>query len=62
MPDLLPYLPPLEQRVLVLYYGLYDQQALPFEKIGEEYGVTRETIRRVERRAVRMLTKTLQSS
>ena len=48
-------LPPREQRVLILRYGLTDNKARSLIEIGNEFHVTRERIRQLEAKALRRL-------
>lgn len=57
---ILSTLPPREQMVLRLRYG-FDGKVRTLEEIGQEYGVTRERIRQVEQKAMKMLKRKLHS-
>lgn len=48
-------LPPFEQRVLILRYGLEDGRSRTLEEVGKEFKLTRERIRQFEAKALRML-------
>lgn len=48
-------LPPREERVLRLYYGLDDGPGLTLGEIGERLGVTRERVRQIRDRALSRL-------
>ncbi|MBQ8196910.1 MAG: RNA polymerase sigma factor RpoD [Clostridia bacterium] len=48
-------LPPREQKVLRLRYGLDDGRARTLEEVGKEFNVTRERIRQIEAKALRKL-------
>jgi RNA polymerase sigma factor (sigma-70 family) len=56
-PELLRYLPPREQKILMLHYGLegYKKSTLP--EIGGLFGVTGERIRQIEKQALSRLQK-----
>lgn len=49
------YLGPREQKIIELRYGLADGIARTLEEVAQMYGVTRERIRQVERRALQKL-------
>ncbi len=44
-----------EQKVLQLHFGLEDGRSRTLEEVGQEFGVTRERIRQLEAKALRML-------
>jgi RNA polymerase primary sigma factor len=48
-------LPPREARVLKLRFGLQDGKSYSLEEIGQRFGLTRERIRQLEKRALRRL-------
>lgn len=48
-------LPPRQQQVLILRFGLYDRQPRTLDEVGEIYGVTRERIRQIEAKAIERL-------
>ena len=48
-------LPPREEKVLRLRYGLDDGRARTLEEVGKEFNVTRERIRQIEAKALRKL-------
>lgn len=50
--DVLDYLTPREEKVLRLRYGLDDNRTRTLEEIGEEFHVTRERIRQIEKKAL----------
>jgi DNA-directed RNA polymerase sigma subunit (sigma70/sigma32) len=51
-------LPPREQRVLCMRFGLDSGQSQTLKQIAEELGVTRERVRQIEKRALRRLRHT----
>lgn len=51
-------LPAREAMVIRLRYGFEDGEIKTLEEVGEIFGVTRERIRQVEAKAIRMLKKT----
>ncbi|MFC1932677.1 RNA polymerase sigma factor RpoD [Chloroflexota bacterium] len=53
--EVLSYLTPREQRVLVLRFGLEDGRSRTLEEVGQEFNVTRERIRQIEAKALRKL-------
>ena len=53
--EVLSYLTPREQRVLVLRFGLEDGRSRTLEEVGQEFSVTRERIRQIEAKALRKL-------
>ena len=48
-------LPEREGRVLALRYGFYDGVPRTLEEIGDEFNLTRERIRQIEKRAMQKL-------
>ena len=48
-----------EQDVITLRFGFYDGQDRTLEEIGQEFNVTRERIRQIEKRAIEKLKRTL---
>jgi len=50
--QMLSTLTPREQRILVLRFGLEDDQPKTLEDIGQEFGVTRERVRQLEAKAM----------
>ena len=44
----LTFLPPREERVLRLYYGLDEEPALTLQQVGARLGVTRERVRQIK--------------
>lgn len=48
-------LPPREEKVIRLRYGLDDNRPRTLEEVGKEFGVTRERIRQIEAKAIRRL-------
>ena len=53
--DLLLTLTPREARILRDRFGLYDRRPHTLEEVGQKFGLTRERIRQIERRALRKL-------
>jgi len=53
--EILSTLTPREQEVIRLRYGLDDDQPRTLEDVGEMFGVTRERIRQIEKKALRKL-------
>jgi RNA polymerase primary sigma factor len=44
-----------EMEVIILYYGLNDQNALTLDEIGERFSITRERVRQIKELATRRL-------
>ena len=53
--DVLSTLPPREEKVLRLRFGLDNGRARTLEEVGKEFNVTRERIRQIEAKALRKL-------
>jgi len=53
--ELLMMLPPREEQVLQLRYGLMDGRPYTLREVGDKMGVTRERIRQIETQALRRL-------
>ena len=53
--EVLDTLTPREEKVLRLRFGLDDGRARTLEEVGQNFGVTRERIRQIEAKALRML-------
>ncbi|GHW02872.1 hypothetical protein AGMMS50249_6580 [candidate division SR1 bacterium] len=53
--DVLIYCKPKERLVLVRKFGLGGEKGIPLQKIGVEYGLTRERIRQIETQALMRL-------
>jgi RNA polymerase primary sigma factor len=50
-----------EMEIIILYYGLNDQQALTLEEIGLKFSITRERVRQIKERATQGLRKSVRS-
>ena len=50
--DIIKELPPREQKILEMRFGLRDGVAHTLEEVGQEFGVTRERIRQIEAKAL----------
>jgi len=50
--EILEELPPREQKILEMRFGLADGIAHTLEEVGQEFGVTRERIRQIEAKAI----------
>ena len=53
--DILGTLTPQERRVIMLRFGLVDDQPRTLEEVGKRFGLTRERIRQIEAKALRKL-------
>ena len=53
--DVLGTLPPREEKVLKLRFGIEDGRTRTLEEVGKEFNVTRERIRQIEAKALRKL-------
>ena len=53
--DVLSTLPPREEKVLKLRFGIEDGRTRTLEEVGKEFNVTRERIRQIEAKALRKL-------
>jgi RNA polymerase primary sigma factor len=60
--DVLATLPPREQEVLKMRFGLEDGYSLTLEEVGLYFNVTRERIRQIESKALRRLSHPRRSS
>ena len=49
------YLSPSERKIIILRFGLENGRPMTLERIGKEYGISRERVRQVEARALRKL-------
>ena len=56
-PELMRYLPPREQKILTLHYGLEGNKKSTLPEIGGLFGVSGERIRQVEKQALSRLQK-----
>lgn len=54
-------LPTREMDVIVLYYGLNNEQPLTLEEIGARFSITRERVRQIKEHATRQLRKSVRS-
>jgi RNA polymerase primary sigma factor len=59
--DVLTSLPPREQDVLKMRFGLEDGYSLTLEEVGLYFNVTRERIRQIEAKALRRLRHPIKS-
>ena len=50
-----------EMEVIVLYFGLNNQQPLTLEEIGEKFSVTRERVRQIKENATQQLKKSFRA-
>jgi RNA polymerase primary sigma factor len=48
-----------EQKIIELYYGLYDQEPKTLKDIGENFGITRERVRQIKEHAINKLRESL---
>ncbi|MEI6477542.1 MAG: RNA polymerase sigma factor RpoD [bacterium] len=55
--EFLELLPPREQKILRMRFGLENGRAHTLEEVGQEFGVTRERIRQIEAKALKKLEK-----
>jgi RNA polymerase primary sigma factor len=55
--EFLATLPPREQKILRMRFGLENGRAHTLEEVGQEFGVTRERIRQIEAKALKKLEK-----
>ena len=53
--EVLATLTPREQKVLELRFGLNDNKILTLDEVGQIFGVTRERIRQIEKKAIRKI-------
>jgi RNA polymerase primary sigma factor len=53
--EVLSSLTPREQKVIVLRFGLEDGRSRTLEEVGQEFNVTRERVRQIEKKALRKL-------
>lgn len=60
--EFLGLLPPREQKILRMRFGLENGRAHTLEEVGQEFGVTRERIRQIEAKALKKLEKHESSS
>ncbi|MBU4486492.1 MAG: sigma-70 family RNA polymerase sigma factor, partial [Candidatus Delongbacteria bacterium] len=50
-----------EKEVIILYFGIDQEQALTLEEIGMKFGLTRERVRQIKEKAIRRLRHTSRS-
>ena len=43
------------QKIMMMRYGLYDGIAYTLEEVGQQFGVTRERIRQIEKKSIRLM-------
>jgi RNA polymerase primary sigma factor len=55
--EFLEILPPREQKILRMRFGLENGRSHTLEEVGQEFGVTRERIRQIEAKALKKLEK-----
>lgn len=55
MESFLQFVSPREQKILTLYYGLGGTESIGYKEIGLVFGVSAESIRKYERRAVQKM-------
>ncbi|HSI20598.1 MAG TPA: RNA polymerase sigma factor RpoD [Verrucomicrobiae bacterium] len=55
--EFLSTLPPREQKILRMRFGLENGRSHTLEEVGQEFGVTRERIRQIEAKALKKLEK-----
>lgn len=48
-----------EEKILIMYFGLFDKRSYTLEEIGTQFGITRERVRQIKERAIEKI-KTLQ--
>jgi RNA polymerase primary sigma factor len=53
--NVLESLPERERRIIKLRFGLYDDRSHTLEEIGNEFGLSRERVRQIEREAFKKL-------
>lgn len=53
--DLLDTLSEREEKILVMYFGLFERTAYTLEEIGQQFGITRERVRQIKERAIEKL-------
>jgi len=53
--EILKELPPRDQKILALYFGLDDGKPKTLEEIGKEMGISRERVRQLKERALKNL-------
>ena len=55
--SLLHTLSPKQRDVIVLRYGLNDGKTMTYEQIGDVYGISRERVRQIQNKAMKLLKK-----
>ncbi len=53
--NLLASLKPMQRQVLILRFGLLDEQQLTFAQIGEKLNISRERVRQIQSSAITVL-------
>jgi RNA polymerase primary sigma factor len=53
--QMLAFLPPRQQTIIKMRFGLWDGERKTLQQIGDHFGVTRERIRQLEKKAMRKL-------
>lgn len=55
--EIVDFLPPREQKIVKMRFGLENGQSHTLEEVGKEFGVTRERIRQIEAKALEKIRK-----
>ncbi|MFA7124284.1 MAG: sigma-70 family RNA polymerase sigma factor, partial [Candidatus Delongbacteria bacterium] len=50
-----------EKEVIMLYFGIDQDQPMTLEEIGDKFGLTRERVRQIKEKAIRRLRHTSRS-
>ena len=56
--ELVDSLPEMEKKVIRLRYGLNDNKPKTLLEVGNELGITREKVRQLEEKAIKLLRET----